>query len=53
LTVGHKRDGRNVYDNTKKAQLEAHFQQPGVSIAKVALANSINDNLAHPHGKHA
>jgi transposase len=42
LTVGHKCDGRGVYDKAKKAQLVALCQQPGVSIAQAALANGID-----------
>jgi transposase-like protein len=42
LTVGHKRDGRGVYDKAKKAQLVDLCQQPSVSIAQAALANGID-----------
>lgn len=45
LTVGHKCDGRGIYDPSKKAQVVALCQQPGVSIAQAALANDINANL--------
>jgi transposase-like protein len=45
LVVSRKRDGRCCYDPQSKRELiEAGFQ-PGVSVAKLALAHGINANL--------
>jgi len=45
LVVGHRRDGRCCYDpQAKQALIEAGLQ-PGVSVAKLALAHGINANL--------
>jgi len=45
LIVGHKSDGRCVYDGEAKQELVRHCQQPGVSVAKMALAHGLNANL--------
>jgi transposase-like protein len=45
LVVGRKQDGRCCYDPQAKRELiEAAFQ-PGVSVAKLALAYGINAKL--------
>lgn len=45
LVVSRKQDGRCCYDPQAKRELiEAGFQ-PGVSVAKLALAHGINANL--------
>lgn len=45
LVVSRKQDGRCCYDPEAKRELiEASFQ-PGVSVAKLALAHGINANL--------
>ena len=36
LVVGHKRDGRSVYDETAKAELVALCMQPGASVSRLA-----------------
>jgi transposase-like protein len=45
LVVGHKRDGRCCYDPQAKRELVEVGLQPGISIAKLALAHGINANL--------
>lgn len=45
LVVGHKADGRRVYDPAVKRELVRHCLQPGVSVAAIALAHGINANL--------
>jgi len=45
LVVSRKQDGRCCYDPQAKRELiEASFQ-PGVSVAKLALAHGVNANL--------
>ena len=45
LVVGRKRHGRCCYDpHAKREMIEAGLQ-PGVSVAKLALAHGINANL--------
>ena len=44
LVVGHKRDGRNVYDETAKAELVALCQQPGASVSRLARQCEVNAN---------
>ncbi len=45
LIVGHGRDGRCLYDKEAKRELVEICQQPGISVAKVALEQGINANL--------
>ncbi len=45
LVVGHKRDGRCCYEPQAKRELIEVSLQPGVSVAKLALAHGINANL--------
>jgi transposase len=45
LVVGHKADGRCVYDPAVKRELVRRCLQPGVSVAATALAHGINANL--------
>lgn len=45
LIRGHKRDGRCVYDRKAKQELIQRCQQPGVSVAAMALAHDLNANL--------
>ena len=45
LVRGHKVDGRCVYDRQAKQELVRRCQQPGVSVAAMALAHGINANL--------
>jgi transposase len=45
LVVGRKRDGRCCYDPQAKRELIEASLQPGVSVAKLALAHGINANL--------
>jgi transposase len=45
LVVGHKRDGRSVYDPQAKDELVRAARQPGVSLARIARACGINANV--------
>jgi transposase-like protein len=45
LVRGQKRDGRCVYDRQAKQELVRRCQQPGVSVAAMALAHGLNANL--------
>ncbi|UCV06194.1 transposase [Dechloromonas denitrificans] len=45
LVVSRKRDGRCCYDPQAKRELIEAGLQPGVSVAKLALAHGINANL--------
>jgi transposase len=45
LVRGQKRDGRCVYDKQAKRELIRRGQQPGVSVAALALAHGVNANL--------
>jgi len=45
LVVGHKADGRCVYDRAAKRELVRRCLKPGVSVAAIALAHGINANL--------
>lgn len=45
LVVSRKRDGRCCYDPQAKRELIEAGMQPGVSVAKLALAHGINANL--------
>ena len=44
LVVGHKRDGRSIYDPQARSDLVHAIRQPGVSLAKVARTCGINAN---------
>jgi len=45
LVRGQKRNGRCVYDKQAKRVLVRRCQQPGVSVAAMALAHGLNANL--------
>lgn len=45
LVVGHKRDGRCIYDPAAKLSLIEAALRPGVSVAGLALGDGINANL--------
>ena len=45
LVVGHKRDGRSIYDAQAKRELVLACREPGVSIAKLARDCGVNANL--------
>ncbi len=45
LVVSRKQDGRCCYDPQAKRELIEAYLQPGVSVAKLALAHGINANL--------
>ena len=45
LVIGHKRDGRCIYDAQTKRELVQACLQPGVSLAKVARKCGINANV--------
>lgn len=45
LVIGHKRDGRSIYDAQAKRELVQACLQPGVSLAKVARKCGINANV--------
>jgi len=45
LIRGHKRDGRCVYNKAAKRELVARCLEPGVSLARLAMAHGVNANL--------
>lgn len=45
LVVGHKRDGRSIYDPQARSDLVRASQQPGVSLARIARTCGINANV--------
>jgi transposase len=45
LVVGHKRDGRCVYDEQAKRELIELYRETGVSVAKLARDCGVNANL--------
>ena len=45
LVRGQKRDGRCVYDKQAKRELIRRCQQPGVSVAGMALAHGLNARI--------
>jgi transposase len=45
LVVGHKRDGRSIYDPQARSDLVQASQQPGASLAKIARTCGINANV--------
>lgn len=59
LVVGHKSDGRSVYDKAAKAQLVALCLQPGASVSRLARECGVNANQVsrwlreHGHGSRA
>jgi len=44
LVVGHKRDGRSVYDGKAKAELVAECAKPGASVSRLAREAGVNAN---------
>src|SRR5690606_40951366 len=44
LVVGHKADGRSVYDEQAKAELVALCLQPGASVSRLARECGVNAN---------
>jgi transposase len=44
LVVGHKADGRSVYDERAKAQLVALCMHPGASVSRLARECGVNAN---------
>ena len=44
LVVGHKSDGRSVYDEQAKAELVAACGRPGASVSRLARECGINAN---------
>lgn len=44
LVVGHKRDGRAIYDEGAKAELVAECAKPGVSVSGLARQAGVNAN---------
>jgi transposase len=44
LVVGHKRDGRSVYDEKAKAELVAECAKPGASVSRLAREAGVNAN---------
>lgn len=57
LVVGHKRDGRSVYDEAAKSELVALCLQPGASVSRLARECGVNANQVgrwlreHGHGR--
>ena len=45
LVVGHKSDGRSIYDPRARTDLVRASRQPGVSLAKIARTCGINANV--------
>ncbi len=45
LVVGHKRDGRSIYDPQARDELVRASRQPGVSLARIARTCGINANV--------
>jgi transposase len=44
LVVGHKSDGRSVYDEQAKSELVALCLQPGASVSRLARECGVNAN---------
>lgn len=44
LVVGHKSDGRSVYDEAAKSELVALCRQPGASVSRLARECGVNAN---------
>lgn len=57
LVVGHKRDGRSVYDEAAKSELVGLCLQPGASVSRLARECGVNANQVgrwlreHGHGR--
>lgn len=45
LVIGHKRDGRSIYDPQARSDLVRASRQPGVSLARIARTCGINANV--------
>ncbi len=45
--TSEKKDTRRRYDAAMKAQVVAACDEPGASVAKVAMAHGINANVVH------
>jgi transposase len=45
LVVGHKRDGRSIYDDKAKHELILACGEPGASMARIARECGVNANL--------
>lgn len=45
LVESRRRDGRGVYNEAAKRELVERCLQPGVSLARLALAHGVNANL--------
>jgi transposase len=45
LVVGHKRDGRSIYDPQARSDLVQASRRPGVSLARIARMCGINANV--------
>lgn len=56
LVVGHKSDGRSVYDKAAKSELVTLCRQPGASVSRLARECGVNANQVsrwlreHGHG---
>lgn len=44
VVVGHKRDGRSVYDEAAKSELVALCLRPGASVSRLARECGVNVN---------
>lgn len=44
LVIGHKRDGRCVYDEASKVELVAECAKPGASVSRLARQAGVNAN---------
>lgn len=44
LVIGHKSDGRSVYDEQAKAELVAQCAKPGASVSRLAREAGVNAN---------
>ena len=59
LVVGHKSDGRSVYDEAAKSEVVALCLQPGASVSRLAREFGVNANQVgrwlreHGHGGRA
>ena len=51
LVIGHKRDGRSIYDEGAKHELVMACLEPGASLAKIARACSVNANQLASWGR--
>lgn len=45
LVVGHKSDGRSIYDEGAKKELIVACLKPGASVARMAMQHGVNANL--------